>query len=66
MHRIDDELHLYRAVIVDNVKAGDDRLQVRILPWQAEVTGEDEENFIFRTLSQGDFKVPSNNTLRLA
>ena len=44
MHRIDDELHLYRAVIVDNVKAGDDRLQVRILPWQAEVTGEDEEN----------------------
>ena len=25
--------------------------------------GEDEENFIFRTLSQGDFKVPSNNTL---
>lgn len=24
---------------------------------------EDEENFIFRTLSQGDFKVPSNNTL---
>lgn len=44
MYDIDDELHLYRAVIVDNVKAGDDRLQVRILPWQAEVTGEEEEN----------------------
>ena len=42
MQRIDDELHLYRAVIVDNVKAGDDRLQVRVLPWQAEVTGEEE------------------------
>lgn len=44
MYDIDDELHLYRAVIVDNVKAGDDRLQVRILPWQAEITGEEEEN----------------------
>ena len=44
MYDIDDELHLYRAVIVDNVKAGDDRLQVRILPWQAEIVGEEEEN----------------------
>ncbi len=40
----DDELHLYRATIFANVKAGDDRLQVRIMPWMAEISGEEEEN----------------------
>lgn len=42
--RYDDELHLYRAVIHDNVKAGDDRLQVRILPWMEGISGEEEDN----------------------
>lgn len=43
-YEYDDELHLYRALIYDNVKAGDDRLQVRILPWMADISGEEEYN----------------------
>lgn len=43
-YRYDDNLHLYRAVIHDNCKAGDDRLQVRVLPWMADIEGEEEEN----------------------
>lgn len=38
------ELKLYRAVIHDNVKFGDDRLQVRVMPYMAEITGDEEAN----------------------
>lgn len=43
-YEYDDNLHLYRAVIHDNCAAGDDRLQVRPLPWMADISGEEEEN----------------------
>lgn len=43
-HTFDGELRLYRANIYSNVKAGDDRLQVRIMPYMAGITGEDEAN----------------------
>lgn len=42
--KFDDALHLYRALIYDNVKAGDDRLQVRIMPYMAEISGDEEDN----------------------
>lgn len=42
--RLDDEFHLYRALIHDNVKVGDDRLQVRIMPYMADIEGEEEDN----------------------
>lgn len=38
------ELRLYRANIYANVKSGDDRLQVRVMPYMAGITGEDEAN----------------------
>lgn len=43
-HKYNGELKLYRANIYDNVKVGDDRLQVRIMPYMAGITGEDEAN----------------------
>lgn len=38
------ELKLYRALIHDNCKSGDDRIQVRIMPYMAEITGDEEYN----------------------
>jgi hypothetical protein len=43
-HKFDGNLKLYRANIYANVKTGDDRLQVRIMPYMAGITGEDEAN----------------------
>jgi hypothetical protein len=43
-HKFDGSLKLYRANIYANVKKGDDRLQVRIMPYMAGITGEDEAN----------------------
>lgn len=43
-HKYNGELKLYRANIYANVQSGDDRLQVRILPYMAGITGEDEAN----------------------
>lgn len=43
-HKYDGELRLYRANIYANVKVGDDRLQVRVMPYMAGITGEDEAN----------------------
>jgi hypothetical protein len=38
-HKFDGSLKLYRANIYANVKKGDDRLQVRIMPYMAGITG---------------------------
>lgn len=40
---MDCDLHIYKARIYDNVKRGDDRLQVRILPFMANLTSGEED-----------------------
>ena len=39
-----DELHIYKARIYDNCKKGDDRIQVRIIPYMADVPDDELEN----------------------
>ena len=40
----DDELHLYKGRIYDNCKSGDDRLQIRILPFMADLPDNELSN----------------------
>ena len=39
-----DELHIYKAKIYDNCKEGDDRIQVRVLPYMALIPDSDLEH----------------------
>lgn len=38
------ELKLYRALIHDNCRSGDDRIQVRVMPYMADISGDEESN----------------------